>query len=85
MLSRVVVIILFAGLITGCSGLRPYVSNYEKNLYITTRTEASGFLASVNAAVDIYSVNSDCARQYQGTADLRKTSVTVGLVPNTLS
>jgi hypothetical protein len=85
MLSRVVVLILFAGLFTGCSGLRPYVSDYEKNLYITTRTEASGFLASVDAAVDIYSVNSDCARQYQGTVDLRKTSVAVGLLPNTLS
>ncbi len=85
MLRRVVVLIVFAGLITGCSGLRPYVSDYEKNLYITTRTEASGFLASVDAAVDIYSVNSDCARQYQGTVDLRKTSVAVGLLPNTLS
>ncbi len=85
MLSRVVVLILFAGLFTGCSGLRPYVSDYEKNLYITTRTEASGFLASVDAAVDIYSVNSDCARQYQGTVDLRKTSVVVGLLPNTPS
>ncbi len=85
MLRHIVVLIVFAGLITGCSGLRPYVSDYEKNLYITTRTEASGFLASVDAAVDIYSVNSDCARQYQGTVDLRKTSVTVGLLPNTLS
>jgi hypothetical protein len=85
MLSRVVALILYAGLINGCSGSRSYVSDYEKNLYITTRTEASGFLASVDAAVDIYSVNSDCARQYQGTVDLRKTSVAVGLLPNTLS
>lgn len=85
MLSRVVVIILLVGLITGCSGLRPYVSNYEKNLYITTRTEPSGFLTSVDAAVDIYSMNSDCARQYQGTVDLRQTSVAVGLLPNTPS
>ncbi len=85
MLSRIVVLILFAGLITSCSGLRPYVSDYEKNLYITTRTEANGFLTSVDAAVDIYSVNSDCARQYQGTVDLRKTSVAVGLLPNTPS
>ena len=85
MLSRVVVLILFAEIITGCSGLRPYVSDYEKNLYITTRTEASGFLTSVDAAVDIYSVNPDCTRQYQGTVDLRKTSVAVGLPPDTLS
>ena len=85
MLSRVVISILFAGLIAGCSGLTPYVSDYEKNLYITTRTEASGFLASVDAAVDIYSVDSNCARQYQGTVDLRKTLVAVGLPPETLS
>ena len=85
MLSRVVVLIVLAEIITGCSGLRPYVSDYEKNLYITTRTEASGFLARVDAAVDIYSVNSDCARQYQGTVDLRNTSVAVGLPPNSLS
>ncbi len=85
MLSRIVALIVFAELITGCSGLRPYVSDYEKNLYITTRTEASGFLASVDAAVDIYSVNSDCVRHYQGTVDLRKTSVAVGLAPNTLN
>ena len=85
MLRHIVVLIVFAGLVTGCSGLRPYVSDYEKNLYISTRTEASGFLTSVDAAVDIYSVNSDCARQYQGTVDLRKTLVAVGLPPDTLS
>lgn len=85
MLGRVVVLILSAGFIAGCSGLRPYVSDYDKNLYITTRTEASGFLANVRAAVDIYSVDSDCARQYQGTIDLRKESVAVGLPPDTLS
>lgn len=85
MFRRVVVLIVFAGHIAGCSGLRPYVSDYQKNLYITTRTEASGFLASVDAAVDIYSVNPNCARQYQGTVDLRKTSVAVGLLPNTPS
>ena len=85
MVGRVAVLCLTAGLISSCSGLRPYVSDYEKNLYISTRTEASGFLASVDAAVDIYSVNSDCAREYQGTVDLRKTSVAVGLVPNTPS
>ena len=85
MLGRVVVFILLAVMIAGCSGLRPYVSNYEKNLYISTRTQASGFLASVDAAVDIYSVNADCSKLYQGTVDLRKSSVAVGLLPNTLS
>jgi hypothetical protein len=82
MLCRVVVLVLFAGLFASCSSLRPYDSDYEKNLHITTRTEASGFLASIDAAVDIYSVDSDCAKQYQGTVDLRDTSVAVGLLSN---
>ncbi len=85
MLSRIVVLSLFVGLITGCSGMRPYASDYENNLLISTRTEASGFLSSVDAAVDIYRVDSDCATQYQGTVDLGKPSVAVGLPINTLS
>lgn len=85
MVSRVVVLVLFAELISSCSGLRPYVSNYENNLHISTRTEASGFPSNVDAAVDVYRVDSDCARQYQGTVDLRNSSVAVGLLPNTPS
>lgn len=85
MVSRVVVLFLLAGIITSCSGLRPYVSDDEKNLHISTRTQSSGFLSSVDAAVDIYRVDSDCARQYQGTVNLRNSSVAVGLPTNTPS
>lgn len=88
MRRRVLILSLLAGFTAGCSGLRPYVSDDEKNLHISTRTEASGFLASVEAAVDIYSLDTACARQYLGTADLDSSMVHVGLplnVPTYLS
>ncbi len=85
MVGRAAVLCLTAGLISSCSGLRPYVSDDENNLLISTRTESSGFLSSVDAAVDIYRVDSDCAAQYQGTVDLRDPSVAVGIPINTPS
>jgi hypothetical protein len=65
--------------LTGCTGIKTYPNNLEKNLYITTTTESGSFFSSVNATVDIYQVNTDCSLGYQGTVKLNKASVSVGI------
>lgn len=65
-------------LLAGCSGLKPYRSDHEKNLFITTDTE-KGWFSSVAAALDVYSMRNDCNVDYQGTVNLDQSMVQVGL------
>ena len=79
-LSRLSIILAtLSCLLTACSGLKTYRSNYERNLLVTTNTEARGLFSGVDAALDIYSVQDDCARQYEGTVDLGNSIVEVGI------
>lgn len=70
---------LLSCLLTACSGLKTYRSHYERNLLITTDTEARGLFSGVDAALDIFSVQDDCARQYEGTVNLGHSLVEVGI------
>ena len=67
-----------AFVLTGCSGTTRYVSNAEKNLFISTDTE-SGFLSGVDASLDIYSFNEQCETRYLGTVALGNSAVQVGV------
>lgn len=73
------VLLLGFTFLTGCSGIKTYPNNLEKNLYITTTTESGSFFSSVNATVDIYQLNTDCSLDYQGTVNLDKATVSVGI------
>ena len=83
--ASLLVLLLGFGFFTGCSGIKTYPNNLDKNLYITTTTESGSFFSSVKAAVDIYRVKPDCSLEYQGTVKLYKTSVSVGIPPDRLS
>ena len=65
-------------LLVACSGLKSYRSDYQKNLFITTDTD-QGWLSGVNAALDIYEMQSECDVDYRGTVDLGHSPVEVGL------
>lgn len=79
-LSRLTIMLaLVTCLLTACSGLKTYRSNYERNLLITTNTEARGLFSGIDTALDIYRVQPDCARQYEGTVDLGNSFVAVGI------
>jgi hypothetical protein len=75
----IIALLLTSNFLTGCSGIKTYPNNLDKNLYITTTTESGSFFSSVNSALDIYLVNRDCSLAYQGTIKLDKASVTVGI------
>lgn len=65
-------------LLVACSGLKPYRSDYQKNLFITTETD-QGWFSGVDAALDIYEMQSECDVDYRGTVDLGHSLVEVGL------
>jgi hypothetical protein len=61
-------------MLTACSGLKTYSSALDKNLHVTTKTESS-----VDAAIDIYQVESDCNIKYSGTVKLDNSSIDIGI------
>jgi hypothetical protein len=78
-------VLLAAVLLAGCSGLRPYPNNLEKNLVIRTETDSGSIFSKVRAEVDIFRVKADCKTEYQGTVKLNGPSIKVGIPPDRLS
>jgi hypothetical protein len=73
------VLLLAVALLAGCSGLKPYPSTLEPNLRIRTETKSGSVFSGVRAAVGVYRVDERCQIEYQGTVDLDKPIVSVGL------
>jgi len=73
------VLALAVGITTGCSGLRPYSSPDAPNLHIRTEATSGSVFSSVRADVGIYRVDPQCRIEYQGTVDLDKPTVAVGI------
>lgn len=73
------VLLLGAGLMAGCSGLRPYPNTLAKNLHIRTETDSVSLFSKVRAEVDIFSVDADCKTGYLGTVDLDGPLTEVGI------
>ena len=59
---------------TACSGLKTYPNTLDKNLHITTKTDSS-----VDAAIDVYRVETDCSIKYSGTIKLDNSNVDLGI------
>lgn len=78
MLRLITLIATLTCLLAGCSGLKPYRSDHEKNLFITTDTE-KGLFSGVDAELDIYAMATECDVDYQGTVKLGDSLVRVGL------
>ena len=72
-------LLLAVGLLTGCSGLRPYPDTLAKNLHIRSETDSASIFSKVRAEVDIFSVNADCKTEYQGTVNLKGPFTEVGI------
>lgn len=73
------VLLLAVGLLTGCSGLKPYPNTLEPNLQIRTETKSGSVFSGVRAAVGVYGVDARCQLEYQGTVDLDRPLVAVGI------
>lgn len=69
-------------LFQGCSGLKPYPRQDIKNITISTKVDSGSFFSSVNAEVDIHSVDTKCRQTYEGTLSLDKDSINSGLRNN---
>ena len=78
-------VLVAAVILAGCSGLRPYPNNLEKNLVIRTDTDSGSIFSKVGVEVDIFRVKADCLTEYQGTVNLNGPSVEVGIPPDKLS
>lgn len=73
------VLLLSVCFISGCSGLKTYHSDLENNLKITTQTDSGSIFSSLQAAVDIHKVNTDCSTEYAGTIQLDDSSKDIGI------
>ncbi len=72
-------VVLAACLLAGCSGIKPYPDHPEKNLQLSTKTDSGSPFSSVRAALDIYRVDQGCQMHYEGTVDLRDSSLAIGI------
>lgn len=80
--SLTIAIAIISMTLAGCSGIYRYKNNYEKNLLVSTVTESGSFLTSVDARVDIYTIDKSCKIGYQGSLDLGKGQTGIGLPQN---
>jgi hypothetical protein len=78
-------VLLGTVILTGCSGLRPYPDNLDRNVIIRTVTDSGSVFSKVGVEVDIFSVKANCKTEYLGTVDLSGPSVEVGIPPDKLS
>lgn len=76
---RLAAIVLFAAILTGCSGTRTYQATSDNNLRFTTVTESGSWFSTVRAQVHIHSVDRNCQTKYQGTIALRRDSLKTGI------
>ena len=76
---RVAGLVVAAGLLAACSGIKSYPDASPKNLVV--RPE----LSKVRAALHIHRVKADCSTEYQGTVQLDRPTVQVGIPPERLS
>jgi hypothetical protein len=70
---------LLIGLLPACSGIKTYPDRPEKNLQVHTRTDSGSMFSSVRAALSISRVDAQCRTEYEGTVDLEKESVQLGV------
>lgn len=76
---RLFVLLSAIGLLASCSGLKSYPNTLEPNLQIRTETKSGSVFSGVRAAVGVYRVDERCQIEYQGTVDLDKPIVAVGI------
>ena len=79
-LNYIVLVLVFTTLVSvGCSAIKRYDVELPQNLEVIAKTEA------VEATLDIYGLNKQCESVYQGTVDLNKSIVDLGIATGQLS
>lgn len=71
--------LLFALILSGCSGLKTYPNTLEKNASIHVRTDGGTLLSRIGIALDLYTVDPGCGTQYLGTLELDDSTIELGL------
>ena len=74
--------LLTVSLLAGCSGVKTYPNTLDKNLHVRKATDSGSLFSSVRTAVDIYRVSADCKTEYEGTVQLTKPSIDIGIPAN---
>jgi hypothetical protein len=69
-------------LLAGCFGVKTYQNTPDNNLHVHTATDSGSFFSSVHAAVDIHRVGADCTSDYEGTVQLSRPTIDIGIPPN---
>ena len=65
--------------LAACSGVKTYPNSLEKNLQVRTSTDSGSIFSRVHASLSISRVDAQCQTQYEGTVDLGKGAVQVGV------
>ena len=65
--------------LASCSGLKPYQNTPDHNLHVRTAADSGSWFSSVGAAVDIHRVTLDCTTEYEGTVQLNRPAIDVGI------
>ena len=71
--------LLFALILSGCSGLKTYPNALDKNATIHVRTDGGTLLSRIGIALDLYTVDPGCGTQYLGTLELDDSTIELGL------
>ena len=66
--------------LAGCAGRKPYDDeSVTKNVTIHAATSSASVFSSVDAILDIYSIDTECRAKYAGTVRLDKPSAAIGI------
>lgn len=71
-----------ATLLVSCFGVKTYQNTPDNNLHVRTAVDSSSFFSSLRAAVEIHRVGADCTTDYEGTIQLNKPTIDIGIPPN---
>lgn len=84
-MHRVASALIIAGALSGCSGMKPYADTPERNLHIRTHTASGSAFSAVRASVDVYRVEHGCVAEYEGTTELDRAEMIMGIPANRAS
>lgn len=79
-------LVLFAAaLAAACGGAVRYADTADKNLVIRTETSSGSAFSSVKAVLGVHAVDAQCKLTYEGTVELDRPLVQVGIPPGRAS